>query len=73
MLHGWRQQSGGIDLDHGVVGAPATFPYIRGSAASNAMDSGHGRTAGAHFRERIQHRHRELFSSTVVKKRTAPV
>ena len=73
MLHCWRQQSGGIDLDHGVVGAPATFPYIRGSAASNAMDSGHGRTADAHFRECIQHRHRELFSSTVVKKRTAPV
>jgi len=27
----------------------------------------------AHFKERIQDRHRELFSSTVVKKRTAPV
>ena len=27
ILHGRRQQSGGIDLDHGVVGAPATFSF----------------------------------------------
>ena len=47
MRHRWRQQSGGIDLDHGVIGAPATFPYIRGSAAGSAaalqpLEGSHG-------------------------------
>jgi len=81
MLHGWRQQSGDIDLDHGGCRRASDLPVHPGkchqqrccphSPWREAIDSGPRipLTAQRLALSGIQNGHRELFSNTVVKKK----